>query len=715
MQSSPPQRAYSRPSSRAESDYELDLDALGINDSNASSPVKPHIDRIRSEDIEGPSDFTLNMEKWMRGGGSSFSRGTVRSLGAKSGRGVLQTLRENDVNARNSQHSTGDRPHLEIPHSPDRKTQHGEEMSRHTPSDSPPKESVWDIQPSEHGEEDGTGDEEHVTSDWNPYASATPAPLQPQNNHNVFLQPTVEDYHSELTPQRPSSNSQHHFVQSTTPATQRTGPRSPEQAHSDAGMEPSPSKMSKSSTPGRPSSPTLSPVRSPIIQRSMSARRASSYLQAGPSAREPELVRQLRDVQIKCNQLSNLNEALKQALNDEQRLRQNEKALHEQQVSYYERREKDLESFRDEAQRRADDFREEFVEQKARLRQSEEKLEVAGREAQEAQKRHENEIEKLKDDAVRSKLDREEENIPKQELDAEREARRRAERSLEMRQQELDMIKFQTGSEQGGFGDVQRLQSELQQAQQTSATTIANLESQLKTARAEASNLQSAKSATEGIVATLRAEVDELRMSRDAETLRISSENDRAAELADGLRDQVADLQKQLRNERNARDDDLARARKEDEAMVNELRKERDDLRDEMEASQSRLNDAIVERDSAQDNLNAAEEHHNTLKETLQSEVDARQDEVNGLKAKIGEVDEVNKALDTQLTAKFKDREAYWRSKVQRLEHERLTMSKALLHQWGREEVGVDRPQAYRYKFMNQSSPIRAGAEEGTA
>ncbi|KAI7373969.1 hypothetical protein KC336_g20308, partial [Hortaea werneckii] len=190
MQSSPPQRAYSRPSSRAESDYELDLDALGINDSNVSSPVKPHIDRIRSEDIEGPSDFTLNMEKWMRGGGSSFSRGTVRSLGAKSGRGVLQTLKENDVNARNSQHSTGDRPYLEIPHSPDRKTQHGEEMSRHTPSDSPPKESVWDIQPSEQGEEDGTGDEEHVTSDWNPYASATPAPLQPQNNHNVFLQPT---------------------------------------------------------------------------------------------------------------------------------------------------------------------------------------------------------------------------------------------------------------------------------------------------------------------------------------------------------------------------------------------------------------------------------------------------------------------------------------------------------------------------------------------
>ncbi|KAI7213165.1 hypothetical protein KC352_g16895, partial [Hortaea werneckii] len=359
--------------------------------------------------------------------------------------------------------------------------------------------------------------------------------------------------------------------------------------------------------------------------------------------------------------------------------------------------------------------REEFVEQKARLRQSEEKLEVAGREAQEVQKRHENEIEKLKDNAVRSKQDREEHNIPKHELDSEKEARRRAEISLEMRQQELEMIKSQTDFKQNGFEDMQRLQSELQQTQQTSATTIANLESQLKTARAEASNLQSAKSATEGIVATLRAEVNELRMSRDAETLRISSENDRAVELADSLRDQIADLQKQLRNERNARDDDLARARKEDEAMVNELRKERDELRDEMEASQSRLNDAIVERDSAQDNLTAAEEHHNAVKETLQSDVDALQDEVNGLKAKIGEVDEVNKVLDTQLTAKFKDRESYWRNKVQRLEHERLTMSKALLHQWGREEVGVDRPQAYRYKFMNQSSPIRAGVEEGTA
>jgi len=70
MQSSPPVRAWDRPSSPAGSQYSLDLGALGLEShDNESSPVAAQrVDRVLSEDIDGPSDFTLNMAAWMRGG-----------------------------------------------------------------------------------------------------------------------------------------------------------------------------------------------------------------------------------------------------------------------------------------------------------------------------------------------------------------------------------------------------------------------------------------------------------------------------------------------------------------------------------------------------------------------------------------------------------------------------------------------------------------------
>jgi hypothetical protein len=72
---------------RPASEYSLDLDALGgSNDTTETSPLpspraahharsrsdprssrKQRKDVIPSENIEGPSDFTLNMDAWMRG------------------------------------------------------------------------------------------------------------------------------------------------------------------------------------------------------------------------------------------------------------------------------------------------------------------------------------------------------------------------------------------------------------------------------------------------------------------------------------------------------------------------------------------------------------------------------------------------------------------------------------------------------------------------
>ena len=69
MQSSPPRGASPRmiPTSPATSRYELDLDALEGSSVSSSPIAERTIPRILSEDIDGPSDFTINMMYWMKG------------------------------------------------------------------------------------------------------------------------------------------------------------------------------------------------------------------------------------------------------------------------------------------------------------------------------------------------------------------------------------------------------------------------------------------------------------------------------------------------------------------------------------------------------------------------------------------------------------------------------------------------------------------------
>lgn len=70
MQSSPPRGASTKvlPSSPAASQYALDLGALGSPSSIGSPVAEREIPQVLSEDIDGPSDFTLNMIDWMKGG-----------------------------------------------------------------------------------------------------------------------------------------------------------------------------------------------------------------------------------------------------------------------------------------------------------------------------------------------------------------------------------------------------------------------------------------------------------------------------------------------------------------------------------------------------------------------------------------------------------------------------------------------------------------------
>lgn len=64
-----PRRSPARRPSNDGSEYEMDLDALGLNSTFESSELQgaqePPVDRIETSEIEGPEDFTMNMTYWM--------------------------------------------------------------------------------------------------------------------------------------------------------------------------------------------------------------------------------------------------------------------------------------------------------------------------------------------------------------------------------------------------------------------------------------------------------------------------------------------------------------------------------------------------------------------------------------------------------------------------------------------------------------------------
>ena len=119
--------------------------------------------------------------------------------------------------------------------------------SHHTPSNSPPKESAF-AHPLIIDEDK---DDDPGSSDWDPYAEAqTPMP-QRIGEQRQFLQPTVEEYYSELTPVQPPT------AQAAKIATDRHA----------IDEEHSPTKSELPQLESGASSPADSPQRSPVTLR----------------------------------------------------------------------------------------------------------------------------------------------------------------------------------------------------------------------------------------------------------------------------------------------------------------------------------------------------------------------------------------------------------------------------------------------------------------
>lgn len=134
--------------------YSLDLDALNLDDepSALDSPsVHRVVDRIHSDDIDGPTDFTVNLAKYFRG-----------------------TPRKQPLPAWEEQQDLFDETSADF-------------LTNSSPNPSPKFDRSTQ---SESGANDSTPRPDHGAFE------------DPRKN---ILQPTVEDYHSELTPGRPNS------------------------------------------------------------------------------------------------------------------------------------------------------------------------------------------------------------------------------------------------------------------------------------------------------------------------------------------------------------------------------------------------------------------------------------------------------------------------------------------------------------------------------
>lgn len=712
MQSSPPQRAWDRPTSPTNSQYSLDLGALGLDShSNESSPLpKPRVDRVLSEDIDGPSDFTLNMEKWMRGGGGTVGRGTM-----KGGRGTLQSLREEQQMQRPGDESVRRRrpdEELKVPSSPlevdDEPTQ-----SHHTPDHSPPKDSPWHERPlplnGEEGHEDGG---EHASSDWDPYDASNGTPMPPE--HRQFLQPTVEDYYSELTPARPTPAR----VPSLRVAT-NTAPRQYSQSP----------HQSEPSTPGRPSSDTLSPVRSPTRSpersptlqrhsRSAPPAEVSSPFTEPPTTAGRELHTQFQTLQARCQQLESLNSALKQALDEEQRIRRHEKSAHEVALQHAAKRERELNAAREEASRRADGLEREAREQHHRTMELDAEIEEQKIRTGTQVQRAGQEMDRLNEELERMRKEHEQEvSALRRDHELTRRAKEAAEETARVHREELEEHRVSSDGELG------RLRQEAQQAESARAA-VTNLEAELRSAKATTNSLRAEKAAAEQTAATFRGELEAARHNENFNT-QLTTNHQRAVESSDRLQTQLKQLRQQLTNEQTSHDEEIERLQSSHEGMLAALRAEHDAESNEHEAQQSVFNDAILERDAAQDNLASLQADLDATKKDLESgrndisatreQLHTTQAEMVVLREQLKDSETVNAALDARVAEALRRRELYWRGRMEEGDRERKLLAKALMRQWGREEVGVTEPeQGYLYKYLMSGggggSPTKAGA-----
>ncbi|KAK3050972.1 hypothetical protein LTR09_007721 [Extremus antarcticus] len=646
MQSSPPTRAWERPASPTESQYTLDLAALdGDSRSGASSPALPaqQVDHVHSEDIDGPSDFTQNLERWMRGGtlNSKYSTG-------QSGLASVKERKEQDESTRGSLMPAWQSGGEEDEHS----------ASHHTPTNSPPKESVFAS-----SRQDGvTG-----SCEGDPYAEA--ATPQPPPHQQQLLQPTVEDYYSEFTPAH-RSTSQH-------PSQNQYRQRQ----HS----------QSQYSTPGRPSSETISPVRSPVRSPERSPARSpsrSTVLRApenfSSQADEHNLERQMQELREKCQQLEALNSALNSAVDEERRRRGEEHETYQAQLAEASRRNKD-------------GFQHQISEMKTQLQKHDQEI-------TRTKQAHAAETRRLKQDLEREQTDHIQElRDLEQDLELARRSRDDAEESARVAKEDLIEYRAEREASQG-------LKQRSSSQEQGLRSQLADLQELMRITTEENGHLKSAKHGAVDMADSIRAELTLLRQTHSEETARLMGDHRRAVSMAEDLQRQLKESREHSRSQEGALPESVEPLST--PANAEEVQR----LRDELESKQTSLNEVMLDRDALQDELTTTKSELDSTKldlDALNTALKAMQTEREALKSDLDEKDDINKEIDSKLQKAMKRREMHYKKLLEEKEKERKVMVKALFQMWGREECGIadeSRGEKQRYRYMYKK---RGEATEG--
>lgn len=640
MQSSPPARDLERPPSAMDSEYSLDLGALDMDTVSDMELPKQKVDRIFSEDIDGPSDFTQNMELWMRGGTAS-RKGTLK--GKKHSSAVIQDIREEELHDVQEDHTD----HAQLAKAAEFEDSGAE--GKHETVDSPNRTSNF--------EQEGDHTRLDQFSEWNAYGSAsTPAPPI----HRDFLQPTVEECHQELTPARHLSERSARGRKHETPQSMTKG------------------TWQQSAPGGKASSPTLSATRSPVMYRTTTNQTSNTDYQ---EESRQELEQQMKQMQANFQRMEQLNEALGSALEEERRMRKQDQTTHDAQLTEAEQRQQDLDDMKEAVYNQQTDFRREFAQLKENLRQQEEQARSVRLGSAGAEHAIPSEIQRLREQLELQKLEHNERiRVLQQDLELAWRGKAHAEETCRIYREEIE------AQRRTHEAQMARIRAEMQQAQSRQNAGV--LEERLvEHASAESKQLQTALKEVEPPSTSLSDQPGNIKKTHSEEIARVSTDRTRAVELATDLQRQLQDIRHQLKTEQAAHEAELEALRRSQESSRSVSTQELELVRTELNTKRTELNEAIRERDTAWDRLKSRD----SVEQKLQEELD--------------DIIAVNATLDARVTEKMHQRDEYWRSKLEEANRERRLMARALMQQWGREEVGVGSPQLYAYKYLKKQSP----------
>lgn len=216
--------------------------------------------------------------------------------------------------------------------------------------------------------------------------------------------------------------------------------------------------------------------------------------------------------------------------------------------------------------------------------------------------------------------------------------------------------------------------------------------------------------------ATQRA-IDDQQAAARSNIAELEAENTRLHTQLDNKDDEIDAISDELRRSRMmhkevVEENDSIAAKLEKQKTLNEqAAREIQSLRSGNKILQAKLTDAETTNPEAIEKLEHQLEEANVARLEADEEVDDLKSELEAAKISVAAAEDalnqyketseqVNKAMDKRMKELMRAREAEWTKRMEDLKKEVGFRGQALLREWGRVEMGVSEPQAYRYQFV---------------